>query len=108
MSWYQQLKPVLLDLFGLSKDAIHIHIGFFCLIIFLLLSRRKLNSWILLLPGLCLSVILEILDLRDDFVHEGTFRFGASLHDLVNTNLIPFLLVVLAKRKKIQSGNDPR
>lgn len=101
MSWYQQFKPILLDFFNLSKDAIHIHIGFFCLIIFLLISRRKLDSWIILIPGLFISILMEILDLRDDYVYTETLRFSASLHDLVNTNLIPFILVILAKRRKI-------
>lgn len=101
MSLYQQLKPILLQFFKLSKDAIHIHVGFFSLLVFLLFSGRKLNSLINLIPGLSLSIMMEILDLRDNLVYAGTLRLGASLHDLVNTNLIPFVLVLLAKRRKI-------
>lgn len=101
MSWYQQLKPVLTNFLDLSKDAIHIHIGFVCLVITLLIIKRKLNSWPVLLPGFIVSLIMEIMDLRDDYVYGGNLNFSASLHDLVNTNLIPLILVFLAQRKLV-------
>lgn len=90
-----------MDFFGLSKDAIHIHVGFLCLAFYLVLSRKKLSSFIVLLPGFCLSLIMEILDLRDVYVYGGPLQLGASLHDILNTNFIPFILVVLAKTRRI-------
>lgn len=102
MSWYQALKPVLLEFFGLTKDAIHIHVGFFSLVLVLLVTKKKLSSWKILIPGFCLSLLMEIHDLRDDYVYGVALHLGASLHDLVNTNLIPIVLVLMAKSKKIE------
>jgi hypothetical protein len=101
MSWYQALKPVLLELLGLTKDAIHIHVGFFSLVLVLIVSKLKLSSWKILIPGFCLSLLMEIHDLRDDYVYGEALHFSASLHDLINTNLIPLVLVLMAKSKKI-------
>ena len=97
---YQQMKPYILNFFHVSRDAIHIHIGFACLVLVLLFTKKKLSSFYTILPGFIVSVLMELMDLRDDYVLRHRLNFMASLHDLVNTNLIPFVLVLLAKRKK--------
>lgn len=100
MSFYQSIKPVIGDFLQLSRDAIHIHIGFACLILTLLLTKKKLSSLTVLLAGFILSLLMEVMDLWDDYHLRGITNWGASLHDIVNTNLIPFVLVILAKFKK--------
>lgn len=104
MSFYQSIKPVILELFNLSKDAIHIHIGFACLIIVLLISKKKLSSFYVILPGFILSLLMEVLDLHDDYTYLRELRFGASLHDIINTNFIPVVLVLLAKFRRLKTN----
>ena len=88
---YQLFKLWWLTVLPLTKDAIHVYIGFLCLLLALLVLRRRLTSYQALIPGLLLSVIMEILDLRDGY------GWGASVKDLINTNLLPFVLVTLAR-----------
>ncbi|HEV2843781.1 MAG TPA: hypothetical protein VG477_02950 [Thermoanaerobaculia bacterium] len=88
---YQLIKLWLLAAVPLTKDAIHIYIGFLCLLIALIVFRRPLSSYTALLPGLVVSVAMEVFDLRDGY------NLQASIHDLVNTNLMPFVLVTLAR-----------
>ena len=88
---YQLFKLWWVSVLPLTKDAIHVYIGFLCLLLALILFRRKLSSFTALIPGLVVSVAMEILDLRDGY------GWAASLKDLVNTNLIPFLLVLLTR-----------
>jgi hypothetical protein len=88
---YQLFKLGWLAILPLTKDAIHIYIGFLCLLLALILFRRKLSSFQALIPGLIVSVLMEVLDLRDGY------DWLASAKDLVNTNLIPFVLVLLAR-----------
>ena len=88
---YQLFKLWWLAVLPLTKDAIHIYIGFLCLLVALILLRRRLTSYWALAPGLLVSIVMEILDLRDGY------NWAASAKDLVNTNLIPFLLVTLAR-----------
>lgn len=88
---YQLIKLWLLAAVPLTKDAIHIYIGFLCLLIALIVFRRRLSSYTALIPGLVVSIVMEAFDLRDGY------NWQASLHDLVNTNLMPFVLVTLAR-----------
>jgi hypothetical protein len=90
-SGYQIFKLWWISVLPLTKDAIHIYIGFLCLLLALILFRRKLGSFTALIPGLLVSLTMEALDLRDGFA------LSESIKDIVNTNLIPFLLVLLAR-----------
>lgn len=96
---YQQFKLIIFEIFSLSRDAIHIHVGFAALILALLLTRKKLHQWSILLPTFILSVLMEALDIWDELNTIGHVLIAASLHDLLNTNFIPFILVLWARRE---------
>lgn len=88
---YQVFKLWWVSVLPLTKDAIHVYIGFLCLLLALILFRRKLGSFTALIPGILVSITMEIFDLRDGYA------WMESAKDLVNTNLIPFLLVLLTR-----------
>jgi hypothetical protein len=88
---YQLLKLWLLAALPLTKDAIHVYIGFLCLLVALIVFRRRLTSYWALVPGLAVSLTMEVFDLRDGY------NWTASIKDLINTNLMPFVLVTLAR-----------
>ena len=88
---YQIFKLWVLAVIPLTKDAIHVYIGFLCLLVGLVVFRRRLSSWQALIPGLLVSLLLEVFDLRDGY------SVSASVHDIVNTNLMPAVLVILAR-----------
>jgi hypothetical protein len=90
-SSYQLFKLWWLAVLPLTKDAIHIYIGFVLLLIALIVFRRRLSSYQALIPGLLVSLVMEVFDLRDGY------SLGASVHDIINTNLLPFVLVTLAR-----------
>jgi hypothetical protein len=96
-SEYQLFKLRLLDVVPISKDAAHVYVGMGCLFLALALFRAPLRSYRALLPGLAAALAMEVLDLRDDRASLGHFRWGASLKDVVNTNLLPCALVTLAR-----------
>jgi len=97
-SEYQLLKLRVLDMVPIAKDAAHIYIGFACLLLAVLVFRVPLRSWRALLPGLAATVVMEALDLRDNRADGLAYQWRASLRDVVNTNLIPVVLVLLARR----------
>ena len=102
-SAYQLFKIHFLSVVPLAKDAVHIYIGFACLLLGLLVLRRPLRSFWVLVPGLVVSIVMELLDLRDDQVWLGRFRFAESLKDILNTNAIPLVLVLLARWRLIKT-----
>jgi hypothetical protein len=68
-----------------------------CLFLALLVFRAPLRSYWALIPGLVAALAMEVFDLRDDRASLGHFRWGASFKDVVNTNLLPFVVVTLAR-----------
>ena len=96
-SEYQLLKLRVLDAIPISKDAAHVYVGMACLLFTLLVFRAPLRSYRALIPGIVAAVVMEVFDLRDDRASLGRFRWEASLKDLVNTNLLPFVVVTAAR-----------
>jgi hypothetical protein len=96
-SEYQLLKLRVLDVVPITKDAAHVYVGMLCLLATLALSRAPLRSFRALVPGLVAALAMEYFDLRDDRASLGRFRWDASLKDVVNTNLLPLLVVTCAR-----------
>lgn len=90
---YQQLKNQILHAIGISKDAVHIYIGIGCLLLSILVLRIAPSSYKALVLTTLVSLAMEAMDLRDNVHYRETTRALASLHDLVNTNLLPYLIV---------------
>ena len=97
-SSYQLFKLHFLSIVPLAKDAVHIYVGVLALLVATALLRLPVRSYRALLPGLVLSLLMEALDLRDDLSWLGYLRWDASLKDVVNTNVLPLLIVVLSRR----------
>ena len=102
---YQQLKGQILAVVGLSKDAVHLYIGLGCFLLSILVLRFSPTQYRSLILGLVVSLGMEALDLRDNVRYRETTRALASLHDLVNTNLLPYLTVVALR---LRLGAPPK
>jgi hypothetical protein len=98
-SEYQLLKLKVLAALPLAKDAVHIYIGFACFLLAVTVLRISSASLWAILPGLLVSLAMEVPDLRDGLASTGDLHWGASLKDVVNTNLIPLLLVMLFRAR---------
>lgn len=105
-SGYQQFKQIVLDLLPLSKDAVHVHLGFAIFVTTVLVLRRPMRSFGALVPGLVVAALMEVLDLRDDLATTGDMGWGASLKDMINTNLIPVAIVLLARWRDRTRDDD--
>ena len=102
---YQQLKGQILAVVGLSKDAVHLYIGLGCFLLSVLVLRFSPTQYRSLILGLVVSLGMEALDLRDNVRYRETTRALASLHDLVNTNLLAYLIVVALR---LRLGAPPK
>jgi hypothetical protein len=112
-SAYQLLKLKVLHVVPLSKDAVHIYIGFACFVLAVMVLRIRPTSLKAVLPGLLVAFAMEILDVRDELVYDGHVLWAASLKDVVNTNLIPLALTLLfriraPKEAKGRNQRGPR
>lgn len=98
MSEFQQLKWFILQHLHLDKDAIHIYIGVACYLLAITVGRLRPSSLVALLPGLAVALLLEIIDVFDTVRFGDPADWGAGLWDLLNTNLIPVVLCLFARR----------
>ena len=102
MSPIQIFKLDIVHAVGLSKDAIHIYIGVACLLVSLTIGRRPAGSLQSLLLGFLVSVLLEVIDLTDDYLHRGLLIWGPSVKDIVNTNLIPVVMTLVFRWRRLE------
>ena len=102
-SQYQLLKIHILSVIHLSKDAIHIYLGLSIFFLWILIARKTIRSFKAIIPVLIVAVVMEALDLKDDYTSFGHLRWGASIHDILNTVFWPFLIVLLFKLKLIKT-----
>ena len=103
-SMYQLTKIHVLSFFNVSKDAMHIYIGLSTLLLWVIFTRKPLSSLKNLIPVLIAAILMEAFDLKDDFASFGHFRWGASLHDILNTLFWPVVIVILSKIHLIRSN----
>ena len=94
---YNALKTEVSELLGITKDALHIHIGLAIFLGVAFIFRRPLTSWI---PWLVLLVFELVNELMDIFhVHNGAigFEVGDSAKDVLNTMFWPTAVLFAAR-----------
>ena len=104
MTAVQEFKQAIVAGTGLSKDALHIYVGLTVLLLVALALRRPLRSFVPWLAVLGVAALGELVDMRDDIATLGYWRWGASLHDIMNTIFWPTVVLLLARRGILVSG----
>lgn len=93
-TFVQSAKLAVVAATGLSKDALHVHVGLLVYLAVAVITRRPMRSVIPWLAVLLVALTGEIIDLRNELAVVGHWRWSASVHDLVNTMLWPTVLFV--------------
>src|SRR6476660_2125598 len=96
-STIQTIKLFLVTLTGLSKDALHVHVGMGAMFGSAMFFRWELRSLLPWLMVLAAAVCGEMLDMYDDLISPGYWRWDMSVHDIVNTLFWPTILLLLAR-----------
>ena len=109
MSEYQEAKRIIVSILELSKDSIHMHVGLIVFFLAVVLWKKGSIEARCLIPVVIVASLMEILDLRYDYISLGHFRLKAitaSIHDLLNTTFWPVVIVVLARMGKLKNTRD--
>lgn len=96
-STVQSIKLAIISTTGLSKDALHIYVGLAIFLVAAIVLRKPLRSVVPWLLVLAVVVAGELVDMRDDILSLGYWRWGASVHDILNTLFWPTVLLLLAR-----------
>lgn len=65
MSDFQRIKLMVVSGLGLAKDGVHIYVGVAAFLFSVFVLRRSVRSFSALVPGLVLTLVAELIDLRD-------------------------------------------
>jgi cell shape-determining protein MreD len=94
---FQDAKLWLLDLIGLSKDALHVYVGMIVFLGVALAFRLPLRDWRPLAAVFLAAVAGELFDLFESLAPLQEPHWAAAWHDLWNTMFWPTVLFVLAR-----------
>lgn len=102
---YQQLKLVLIDGSGLSKDALHIYAGMAVYLVVRLGLRRP--AWLAWIAVVAAALVGEWLDIEGEYLRGRLAPDTAHWHDIWNTCLWPSVLVVVERWWPQRAAADP-
>ena len=103
MSFYQTLKLHIVDLVGLSKDALHVHIGLSIFIVAVAILGKGKVTIKCLLPVFIAALAMETIDLYDNYHSLGYMRWRDSVHDIANTVFWPLMIVIFVHFKLLKA-----
>lgn len=101
----QSFKLIIVSATGLSKDALHIYVGIAIFLAARIALRKYANMFLPVAVVVAAACIGELLDMRDDINSLGYWRWGASLHDVLNTAFWPFVLSIFMRSTLPSSSN---
>ena len=94
---FQLLKIALMDMTGLAKDALHVHIGLGIFIAVRMLWRWRYGWLLAWLAALAAALGGEWFDLRSQYGNGPLKPDTAHWHDVWNTMLWPTLLAIIGR-----------
>jgi hypothetical protein len=102
MGEYQDLKIVLMQLFGLGKDALHIYVGLAVFLLTAILFRLPLRDWRPLAAVFLAAVAGELVDLFEwSNRATGALVWRNHWHDVWNTMFWPTVLFLLSRSPRL-------
>ena len=100
---FQSFKLFLIQLSGLDKDALHIYIGMAifltCLTIFRKIGFHRYGFALVITT--CFALLGEVFDIHDNITTLNKIGLNASIHDIINTCLLPYVLYGISKWTRI-------
>ncbi len=109
-STIQTIKLFLVSITGLSKDALHVHVGLGTMFGSAMIFRREFRSFLPWLVVLMAAVCGEMFDMYDDLRSPGYWQWDLSVHDIANTLFWPTVLLLVARTgiwARVTRGQDP-
>ena len=99
---FHTFKRIIIHLTDLEKDALHIYVGVgvYLLSLFVLrqsVKRQSTRQVLALVITTGVAILGEVLDLVQNDMVLNSAGLGASIRDLINTCLLPYLLYALTR-----------
>lgn len=106
-SAYDQFKTFIVSIMPFERNDLHFVIGATILFVFLLVPRWQKSTRaaiVMLLSTLALGVVMEMLDLYDDYRFRGYLRWSTSALDVLRTAFVPLVYVASQVIVRLRQG----
>ncbi len=106
-SAYDQFKTFIVSIMPFERNDLHFVIGASILFVFLLVPRWQKSTRaaiVMLLSTLALGVVMEMLDLYDDYRFRGYLRWSTSALDVLRTAFVPLVYVASQVIVRLRQG----
>ena len=98
---YGAFKEYLALTTGATKELLHVHFGLLIFVVVAVVLRRRMHSWWPVLTVLAFALLNEVVD------YFGTeWPPLASFFDVINTTFWPFILFLVARRRRAHPPLD--
>ena len=97
MSPLQSAKLWLMNLTGLSKDALHVYVGLAVFLGMALIFRLPLRDWRPLAAAFLAAIVGEIWDVIDRLRPDRDPLWASNWHDLWNTMFWPTMIFLIVR-----------
>ena len=92
---FVELKEMLLGSFGLSNDAMHVHVGLVLYLGMLLVLRGRAAAWLPIVALVVISLVAEVLDVVSLMFVRSPYSLAESARDVGSTLFWPLVLNTL-------------
>lgn len=100
-------KQMLVEVLGMSRDALHFHVSLALFFGALLIFKRRLGDWLPLALVLFVAVAGEVWDVRSLILRDIPIDPLQNAHDIVLTLAWPVLLTVYGRWKRAREPEGP-
>lgn len=94
-----EAEEFVIDLVGMSRDALHVHIGLAVFFVTMLLLRRRIGDWLPWAVALVVALAGETWDIRDRWVAGMDADPVGHMHDIVNTMFWPTVITIFGRMR---------
>ena len=106
-SAYDQFKTFIVSIIPFERNDLHFVIGATILFVFLLVPRWQRSTRaaiVMLLSTLALGMVMEVLDLYDDYRFRGYLRWSTSALDVLRTAFVPLVYAAAQVIIRLRQG----
>lgn len=94
---FQAAKLYAVEVSGLARDTLHLHVGLTVMLLVAVLFRRSLRSPWPWLAAVAFALLGEFFDWRDNLALGAAWNRAEGLKDFLNTIFWPTVLMLFAR-----------
>ncbi len=97
LSFWYEAKMFVKHSTEIEEGTLHVLVGVLIWLVFAMLSRRRVSSWLPWFGLLAVIVLNEVVDLGAEPWPDRSMQYGESASDLILTMLLPTVILLAVR-----------